>query len=149
MYFYKNNIPTRNNCSHNSDDDFDSLNWRKSFDKGFQIGFYSSNNPRYFTTRGGYYFCQQTSSNENRFELFPSKFIVGHLNEICGSVFIPRTAAELEQAIDALQNFNPTINLEQLRINTDYQRTNKSYLWSETAKSWWNLKNESQGRISK
>ena len=139
----------RNNCCHNSDDNLDSLNWRKSFDKGFQIGFYSSNNPRYFTTRGGYYFCQQTSSNENQFELVPSKLIVGNLEEVCKSVFIPRSAEELKQATNSLQNFIPNSNLLQLRINTDYQRSNTSHLWSETAKSWWNLKNESQGRISK
>ena len=117
-------------------------NWTKWFDHRFQIGFYSSNNPSYVTTKVGYYFCRDEYSTE----IVPSEFIVDNLNEICKNkkVFIPQSGAELNQATRSSRNFAP--NSTVLRIFTDYKRTNESHFWSETAKNWWNLKNESQAK---
>ena len=117
-----------------------SPNWTEWFDHRFQIAFYSSNNPSYFTTKLGYYFCKDAFSTE----IVQSEFIDNSLNEICKnkSVFIPQSEAQLNQATRSLRNFAP--NSTKFRIFTDYKRINESHFWSETARHWWNLKNESQ-----
>ena len=133
MYFYEDNLLLNPNWT--------KPNWLDSnFEHRFQISFYSSNNPNYFTTKVGYYFCR----DEYATEMVPSKFIDDSLDEICKekTVFIPKSEAELNQATSFLRNFEP--NSTKFRIFTDYKRINESHFWSETARHWWNLKNESQ-----
>ena len=133
IYFNENNLLLNPNWT--------KPNWLDSnFEHRFQIGFYSSNNPNYFTTKVGYYFCR----DEYATEVVPSGFIVDDLNAICKNktVFIPQSGAELNHATSFLRNFEP--NSTNFIIFTDYKRTNESHFWSETARHWWNLKNESQ-----
>ena len=63
--------------------------------------------------------------------------------EVCGSdkLFIPASKYEFITAMKSQQ----TSDLEQpLRIWTDYTRTNESFFWSDTAKTWWSNQNENQ-----
>ena len=55
------------------------------------------------------------------------------------SFYVPKTN-------DDLQNVMLTVNVDQLeqpvRIWTDYIRLNRTHLWSNTAKHWWNIFNQ-------
>ena len=55
------------------------------------------------------------------------------------SFYVPKTTADWE-------NVNFTVDIDHLnqpvRIWTDYVRLNKTHLWSNSAKNWWNTLNE-------
>ena len=147
LFFYQNHDPTKKYDKNSS------IKWASDwtasgfYDRKFKIGIFSSNNPKYLQLQGGYYFCRQ----RNIFMLVSSNFISGRevLGGLCGNktLFIPTSKTELLQATNSAEqllfNGNHSV-LRDLRIYTDYKRTNKSYFWSETARDWWNFKNDSK-----
>ena len=82
--------------------------------------------------------------------MVPSKFIDDNLNRICNgsSLVVPKTALELKKITKSIENSMSNQNIQNIRIYTDYKRRNTTHFWSETVKDWWNLKNESQEKVS-
>ena len=127
-----------------------SSDWRHWFDSDFEIAFFSSNNPKYFTTVGGYVLCQGNNSTENTESIMvQTNFTSENLETTCGNktVFIPNSPAELAEATESLKSFAPDRGLSKMRVFTDYKRFNKTHFWSEIASQWINLKNDSKGQI--
>ena len=76
-------------------------------------------------------------------KIYIFQFTEFNADEVCGSdrLFIPTSKYEFITAMKSQQ----TSDLEQpLRIWTDYTRTNESFFWSDTAKTWWSNQNENQ-----